>query len=72
MAKIRSDESAYPTHGYSSGMDIQTKLASDAMQGILAGRDKDVALTDEYLEEVAKKAKSMAGILLRTLNEFRF
>jgi hypothetical protein len=72
MGKIKSDLPAYPTYGHHSGMDIETKLASDAMQGILAGRDDGVVLDDEYFEEVAKQARSMAGILLRKLNEFKF
>ena len=72
MAKIKCDDPAYPTHGYYTGMEIETKLASDAMQGILAGRPVGTVISDEYMEEVAEQARSMARILIRTLNEFRF
>lgn len=65
--KIKSNDQAYPSHGFSYGMNIRTVLAKDAMKGILSGRDTSVLSVNE-INEIAEKAVNLADKLIKELN----
>jgi hypothetical protein len=66
--KINPTDNAYPTHGYSTGMDIRTALAKDAMNGILAGYRDTNALTQNEINEISENAVKIADKLIEKLN----
>ena len=67
--KIKATDQVYPTHGYNStGINLRTAMAMDAMKGILAGRDT-VALTENEINETVENAIRIADKLIEQLNK---
>jgi hypothetical protein len=65
--KIDPTDVAYPTHGYSSGMNIRTALAKDAMNGILAGRSTSILSANDMID-IVNDAVEIADRLIKKLN----
>jgi hypothetical protein len=65
--KISPTDPAFPTHGFSSGMNIRTAIAKDAMKGILAARNSFVSSVNE-INEITDAAVRMADMLIEKLN----
>lgn len=66
--KIESTDPAYPTHGYSQGMDIRTAIAKDAMKGILTVRNTSI-LSKNEIDEITDNAVRIADKLIERLNK---
>jgi len=65
---IEPTDRAYPTHGYSSGMNIRTVIAKDAMKGILATKNSFIGSKNE-IDEITDAAVRMADSLIDKLNK---
>jgi hypothetical protein len=66
--KIDPRDNAYPTNGYSTGMNIRTAMAMDAMKGILAGYRDTTVFSVNDINLITENAVRIADKLIEKLN----